>query len=184
MAAAKPSQQYLALLRGINVGGRNLLPMKALAELFEEAACADVSTYTQSGNVLFTSRQAEAPLAGELSLRIEARFGYRIPVVLRTPAELSLAVLRNPYLTPAADEKLLNVYFLKDLPAKDLVATLDPGRSLPDTFTVLGREIYLHLPNGMARSKLTNAYFDAKLQTVSTARNWNTVQKLLALVKG
>ncbi|MCU1318566.1 MAG: hypothetical protein JWP98_84, partial [Edaphobacter sp.] len=77
-----------------------------------------------------------------------------------------------------------HVYFLAGMPTAGDVAGLDAGRSAPDAFAVIGREIYLQLPNGMGRTKLTNAYFDSKLKTVSTARNWRTVLKLVEMVGG
>jgi uncharacterized protein (DUF1697 family) len=176
---------YLALLRGINVGGKNKLPMKDLIGIFTAAGCADVRTYIQSGNVLF---KATAILAAELPDRIAARiaeqFGYRTPVVLRTAAELADVVADNPFLKQGGDEDLLHVLFLSSLPSPELISSLDHGRSPPDTFLVKGREVYLQLPNGVARSKLTNAYFDSKLKTTSTGRNWRTVNTLLELMNG
>jgi uncharacterized protein (DUF1697 family) len=184
MAPAKNSQKYAALLRGINVAGKNILPMKHLAEIFRQAGCEQVSTFIQSGNVLFTARaNAESTLAGKISAAIEAQFGYRIPVVLRTREELAAAIAANPYIGQEIDERALHVYFLRDMPSKEAVAALDPNRSVPDTFVVCGREVYLNLPNGMAKTKLTNAWLDSKLKTVSTARNWNTALKLLELMK-
>lgn len=174
--------KHVALLRGINVGGKNSLPMKDLAAMFERAGCGSVRTYIQSGNVVF---DAPAPLIKTLAAKIagdiEKRFGFRAPVVLRSAAELDDAVRANPFVKKAADPKALHVYFLAGQPDAKAIAALDPARSSPDAFEVRGREIYLHLPNGMARTKLTNAYFDSKLSTVSTARNWATIQKLLEM---
>lgn len=175
---------YVALLRGINVGGKNTLPMKDLAAMFAAAGCTDVRTYIQSGNVVFGASAAVArKLPDQIAKAIEKRFGYRVPVIVRTSDELALAIRDNPFLKPGADEKPLHIYFLAESPGAAAIATLDPNRSAPDVFHVKGREIYLHLPNGMARTKLTNAYFDSKLKTVSTARNWATVQKLLEMMK-
>jgi uncharacterized protein (DUF1697 family) len=101
-------------------------------------------------------------------------------VVLRTQAELERVVEGNPY--PKITDKTLHVFFLADTPSKQAVATLDPQRSPPDTFVLRGKELYVHTPNGIGRSKLTSQYFDSRLQTVATARNWNTVLKLLALM--
>ncbi len=173
---------HVALLRGINVGGKNPLPMKDLVRMFEDAGCANIRTYIQSGNVIFEA-PAGAPKVGEAVTRsIEKRFGYRIPVILRTLRQLQEAIRENPFLTAGADAKALHVYFLADLPSASNCASLDADRSAPDAFYVRGREIYLHLPNGMARTKLTNAYFDSKLSTVSTARNWATVLKLTEMM--
>ncbi|MFN7134888.1 MAG: DUF1697 domain-containing protein, partial [Myxococcales bacterium] len=93
-------------------------------------------------------------------------------------------VSTNPFVAAGAAEDSLHVVFLADAPSPTKLATLDPARSPPDRFEVRGRDIYLHCPNGFARTKLTNAWFDARLGTVSTVRNWKTVQKLLTLVEG
>jgi uncharacterized protein (DUF1697 family) len=173
----------LALLRGINVGGKNKLPMKDLAALFEKAGCENVRTFIQSGNVIFTAGPtASKSLADIIASKIEAQFGYRTPVILRTTEQLRDAVRNNPFLKPGSVEDSLHVMFLADRPDKAKIAALDPGRSAPDAFTVRGQEIYLHLPNGMGRSKLSNAWFDSKLTTISTCRNWRTVTKLLEMM--
>jgi uncharacterized protein (DUF1697 family) len=103
---------------------------------------------------------------------------------VRTAKELADVVANNPFLKAGAPEKELHVMFLADAPSASRIETLDPARSPGDEFAVRGREIYLRLPNGTARSKLTNAYVDAKLGTVSTARNWRTVTTLLAMTEG
>jgi uncharacterized protein (DUF1697 family) len=181
----KTSLRHVALLRGINVGGKNMLPMKELASLFAEAGCADVTTYIQSGNVLFSANgKVVAGLAATISHQIDERFGVRVPVVLRSATELMAAIKNNPFLQAGAEEDSLHVYFLAGVPDAKDVTGLDAARSAPDTFAVVGREIYLQLPNGMARTKLTNAYFDSKLRTVSTARNWRTILKLAELLQG
>jgi uncharacterized protein (DUF1697 family) len=182
----KPSvlAKYVALLRGVNVGGKNLLPMKDLAQIFIEAGCADVRTYIQSGNVIFRAAGSVLEeLPGRVMQRITERFGYRTPIILRTVDQVDKAIRNNPFAKAGAPGNTLCVLFLEDLPSAERVRNLDPARSPPDAFFVAGREIYLHFPNGMARSKLTNAYFDSKLATTSTARNWNTVLKLFDLVK-
>ena len=171
--------KYAALLRGINVGGKNKLPMKELIELFDQAGCTDVETYIQSGNVVF---QAPAALAKRvpqiISQKIAERYGYHVPLIVRSAAALAKVVDENPFLARGAADRELHVYFLADKP---VAAALDAHRSAPDEFVLQGREIYLRLPNGMGRSKLTNAYFDSKLKTVCTARNWATALQLAAL---
>jgi uncharacterized protein (DUF1697 family) len=169
----------VALLRGINVGGKNRLPMPDLVQMFVAAGCADVRDYIQSGNIIFRVSQAKADkLSGVISKRIAEAFGYRIPVVLRTAAELGDIVQNNPFLKAGASEAALFVMFLASLPEAANIAALDPDRSPPDRFLVRGREIYLHLLTGAADSKLTNAWFESKLATISTGRNWRTVLKL------
>ena len=175
---------YIALLRGINMGGRNLLPMEHLARLFEEAGCADVRTYIQSGNVLFgASRSHAGGLPARISQGIADEFGYRIPVMLRTVEELGETIRNNPFVEAGAPENWLHVLFLARQPDARVVAALDPDRSPPDTYAVRGRDIYLQLPNGVANTKLTNAYFDTRLATVTTGRNWRTVRKLFDLAR-
>ncbi len=174
----------VALLRGINVGGKNLLPMKELTAIFAKAECTEVRTYIQSGNVLFNAPAALVKkLPDVISERIRERFGYSVPVILRTIQEMGKVISENPFLEIGDSEKMLHVYFLGDKPAASAIQSLDPDRSPPDTFQVRNREIYLRCPNGMGRSKLTNAYFDAKLSTISTARNWATVVKLFEMMQ-
>jgi uncharacterized protein (DUF1697 family) len=173
----------VALLRGINVAGKNLLPMKDLARMFEDAGCANVRTYIQSGNVIFEAPDGASKVAEEVTRAIEKKFGYRVPVILRTTSEMEATIRGNPFLVAEIDTKWLHVYFLGDRPSAACCASLDAKRSAPDAFQVRGREIYLHLPNGMGRSKLTNAYFDSKLSTTCTARNWATVLKLAEMMR-
>jgi len=174
---------YVALLRGINVGGKNLLPMKDLTAIFEGAGCADVRTYIQSGNVVFAAAPAEVQqVQADVGRVIAERFEYRIPIILRSAQELAKAARDNPFLRAKADLEALHVAFLLDAPKPGGIALLEAKRSAPDEFVVKGREIYLRLPNGVARTKLTNDAFDRTLATTSTVRNWRTVQKLVELV--
>ncbi len=179
-----PVLRHVALLRGINVGGKNKLPMKDLAELFSAAGATQVSTYIQSGNVLFDAPPAQAKkIADTVGKKIVAIYGFASPIVLRTAAELDDIVRHNPHPTPEEDFGILLVMFLADRPSAARVATLDAARSAPDTHIVRGREIFLRCPTGFAKTKLTNAYFDGKLATVSTGRNWRTVLTLAELAR-
>lgn len=173
---------YAALLRGINVSGRNPLPMARLTALLESLGHREVVTYIQSGNVVFTSSAPEAKVASDIGSGIEEEFGFRVPVIVRTRAQLNQVVAGNPYLEAGDDPAKLHVTFLATKPTRAAIATLDPGRSSPDEFSVRGREIFLLLPNGMGRTKLTIDYFEKRLATRATARNWNTVNKLLELM--
>jgi uncharacterized protein (DUF1697 family) len=172
---------HLALMRGINVGGKNKLPMAELAALFEQTGCTAVRTFIQSGNVIFTAEpKVCAGLSSAIAAQIAKTYGYRTPVILRTTKQLREAVAANPF---PGEEERLHLMFLQDKPGAGLVSALDANRSSPDRFLVRGAEIYLHLPNGAGQSKLTNAWFDSKLSTVSTLRNWRTVTKLLELME-
>jgi uncharacterized protein (DUF1697 family) len=180
---AKASSRHVALLRGINVGGKNMLPMKELVSMFIKAGCADVTTYIQSGNVVFCAEDKVVEgLSAGIAKQVETRFGLRVPVVLRTAAEMDTVIRANPLVKAGVNEEMLHVSFLADSPGRDLVAGLDAGRSKPDVFAVVGREIYMQLVNGVSGTKLTNAYFDSKLKTVSTMRNWRTVLKLVEML--
>jgi uncharacterized protein (DUF1697 family) len=172
----------VAFLRGINVGGKNRLPMDELAGMFEAAGCQAVRTYIQSGNVIFEASAALARrIPGAISQAILAKTKLRVPVVVRSADELARVVRNNPFLATKAERKALHVAFLADEPTTTQVASLDGKRSPPDEFIARGREVYLHLPNGVARTRLTNAYLDSKLKTVSTLRNLNTLESLLGL---
>jgi len=177
------SVTYVALLRGVNVGGKNKLPMKELSRMFVDVGCEGVRTYIQSGNVIFSAPpRALAQLSERVAAQIETQFGYRTTVVLRTIDEIQSVVLDNPFLKAGAPEDALHVLFLASTPDPATVGALDPKRSPMDSFIVRGQEVYLQLPNGVARTKLTNDYFDSKLRTTSTGRNWRTVTKLLSLM--
>lgn len=172
--------KHVALMRGINVGGKNKLPMKDLAAMFVSAGCRDVTTYIASGNVAFTaSDKIVGKLATVIAARIAKDLGLTIPVVLRSADELAGVVTRNPF--AEADPATLALMFLATAPTKAQIAALDPRRSPGDVFAVVGRDVYLQLGNGFADTKLTNGYFDTKLATVSTARSWRTVGKLIAM---
>ena len=170
---------YVALLRGVNVGGKNLLPMKLLVPLCEQAGCSRVRTYIQSGNVVFEATSKQAGQVGTaIATAIEGQFGFRSPVIVRSADEFDDIITHNPFLKTDSPEPWLHVMFLQTRPDPGRVAALDPDRSPPDKFEVRGREIFLACPNGVGQTKLTNAWFDSKLATVSTGRNWRTVCKL------
>lgn len=173
--------RYVALLRAVNVAGRKV-PMKELRARFEALGHENVTTYIQSGNVVFDSAAKPPKLAAELEAEIQATFGLRTPVVIRTRPELAEVVRANPYLKTGADVARLYVMFLGDRPATAAVRSLDPERSTPDEFTVVRKEIFIHAPNGVGRSKLTIDWFEQHLGTVATNRNWNTVNQLLDLM--
>jgi uncharacterized protein (DUF1697 family) len=173
----------VALLRGINVGGKNRVPMAGLKSELAELGLEDVVTYVQSGNVVFRAARSTDGVAADIEKRITKAYGLRITVVLRTPAELTRIAKNNPFLGRETDHLKLHVVFLDNRPGAGAVAKLDPERSPPDEFSVRGREIYLHLPNGSARTKLTLDYFERRLGVAATARNWKTVLKLVELAR-
>jgi uncharacterized protein (DUF1697 family) len=182
-ATASCRATHVALLRGVNVGGKNRLPMSELVKFFAKAGCAEVRSYIQSGNVLFSADDPCAKRVPELvEQQIEKKFGFRSPVILRSAEEMSTLVASNPL---KCDQAALYVGFLTGKPTSAQIAALDPNRSPGDQYQIVGREIYMILAgNGAAKTKLTTAYFDSKLATTSTFRNWRTTTTLLAMMTG
>lgn len=178
---------FVAFLRGINVGGKNRLKMARLVELFEQAGAVEVSTYIQSGNVLFSlgrgalsEAQAQA-VAEEVGRALKKEDHLVVPITVRKKTALSSALAAHPFAAQEADERMVGIGFLSDRPAPAAVKKLDPERSPGDRFFVKGREVFLHTPNGSARSKLTVDYFDRALGLTMTVRNLKTVRALVEL---
>jgi uncharacterized protein (DUF1697 family) len=174
-----PGSTYVALLRGINLGARNKVAMADLRALFAALGATDVATYLQSGNVVFKSTERRSDLSRAVEERLRRDLGVDVKVLLRTRRDLALVVARNPF--GARDPASLHATFLAEKPARGRVGTLDPGRSGPDEFRVVGQTVYLHCPNGYGRSKLSNAYFEKQLGVAATTRNWKTVTALAEL---
>lgn len=173
--------RFAALLRGINVGGHAKVPMVDLRDACVGIGLHDVATYIQSGNMAFSSDQSERKLVPLIQAAIVAKFGFHVPVILRSHSDLQAIVQANPYPDLAlAEPKFLSVQaFAEPLPPT-LIAKLDPDLNLPEHFTIVGRDLYLHLPNGIGRSKLAE-HVAANLGKLGTVRNWNTVLKMLEM---
>lgn len=166
---------YIALLRSINVGGHNKIPMTDLRAAIAARGFVDVQTYIQSGNAVFRGPQRAGNDVGtDLEAAISDAFGLSIAVIIRTAAEMAALVAAPAF--PALDNKGLYVTFLRDAPKTPY--DLDPQRSPPDRFAVIGRDVHLDLRNGAGKTKLTLDYLERRLGTTGTARNWNTVTKL------
>ncbi len=171
----------VALLRGLNVGAANRLSMKDLAAAFVDAGATNVKTFIQSGNVVCEATAAVAKaLPKTVPELLLARHRVKSPVIVRNARAFRDAVAANPH--AGVDESWLHVSFLASRPSPKALAAVDPRRFAPDVFEAVGAQLYLVLPNGVARTKLTNAYFDSAFSTVSTLRNWRTVKALLELV--
>ena len=156
--------------------------MAELRDIFTAQGCTGVLTYIQSGNVVFDAAPGLAKRVSQLVTRaICEQFDIDTTVIVRSAEELGQIAASNPFDT-SGDPRFLHVAFLKDVPSAAAVAQLDSRHSPPDVFAVRGHNVYLHYPNGVARSRLTNAYLDTRLQTTSTMRNWRTVLTLLGMV--
>jgi uncharacterized protein (DUF1697 family) len=177
-------RRFVALLRGVNVGGKNTLPMRELQAALEEEF-VDVTTLLQSGNVLLRSASAERDVSETVARTIEEVFGLRIPVVVRTAAEIERVAGHNPFLRDGLerDANTLHVAFLSSRPTVGTIEAIDPARSPPDACVVSGRDVYLDYPNGSGRTRLTLDYLERCLGVTGTARNWRTVQRLASLCK-
>ncbi len=172
-----------ALLRGINVGGRARISMTELRSMLTGLGLQDVETYLQSGNVaLEAGDRALTGLDREIESAIADTFGLQVRVILREREDLAGVTRSHPFLDSEADPSRIHVVFLASAPDAGRVGALDPDRSPPDQFEVIGREIYLRYPNGQGRSKLGLDYFERVLGVAGTARNWNTVTKLLEML--
>jgi uncharacterized protein (DUF1697 family) len=171
---------FVALLRGINVGGHKIIKMEQLRNAFAELGYEDVATYVQSGNVVF---KAPAKITGDLSKKIEEmmlrQFSMSVPVIVRTAEEVGDVLRNNPFLKERGiDITGLHVTFLSRAPQKVAIKGLDAIEAGPDRFHCRGQEIYLHCPNGFGGTKLTINAFERVLAVGATTRNWNTVSKL------
>lgn len=176
---------HLALLRGINVGGKHLLPMKDLAAIFEAAGATEVRTLIQSGNVVYGAEaKVAAKLPGLVEAAIQKQLGFGAPVVTRSATQVAAALDASPFIARGIPEDFVHLMFLKDRPTAAQAKALGNSPFLPDDFVLHGDVVHLHLPYGVARTKLTNAWFDGRLGTIGTLRNWRTMQKLRAMLEG
>jgi uncharacterized protein (DUF1697 family) len=168
---------YIALLRGINVSGKNKLAMPALRALCELLGWQAVQSYIQSGNLRFEA--SRPPDADDLSLAIKQQYGYEVPVLLKKQ-DYFLNALNNPFLeeTPDIDLKSLHVTFLAAAPKEEKIQELHAKDHRGDRFIVVEDRVYLHCSKGYGRTKLTNRYLENNLERTATTRNWRSLNKL------
>lgn len=172
---------YVALLRGVNVGG-NLLKMQRLVALCEKLRFTSPRTYVQSGNVVFQTPQATSSCKAALEDVLANETRLPVTVIIRTAAELQKLVRDNPYLKERGiDPSKLHLTFLERTPAKEALYTLAAFRAGMDRAQPFGAHIYVHCPNGYGRTKLSNNALEKILSVRATTRNWNTVNKLCEL---
>lgn len=168
--------RYVALLRGINLGPSRRIAMPALRDALTERGYEGVRTLLASGNVVLDSDLPEAKLATALTKAIAEDFGLEVPVVLRTGTEMAEVLATDPFGEVATDTSRYSVTFLPEPPKPDRVKELPPAEG--GEYAVLGRELFLWLPDGMARSAMAKWNWDRMLGVAGTNRNWNTVAKL------
>lgn len=171
---------HIAFFRSLNVGGKNVIKMDALTALFLRFGAAHARAYIQSGNILFESAQTRELMDG-VSKALRDEHNIDVPVTLRTPAALREVLAKNPF--AHADHKLVLVLFMLEPVTEASHARFDFKRSPPDEvqLEVGARELYLHCPQGIGKTKFTNAYLDKALGSASTGRNLNTLEAIASL---
>jgi uncharacterized protein (DUF1697 family) len=175
----------IAMLRGVNVGGNHPVNMEALRNLCTKLGMKNVQSYIQSGNLVFRANGTDPKaLAGKLEIAIEKTFGFKAGVVARTTPELRKVIANNPFANRSGIEpSRLLVLFLAQPPADEVQKQIMALPSEPEEHIFAGSELYIYYPNGMARPKIPLARIEKILQCISTGRNWNTVNKLLAMAE-
>lgn len=172
--------RYVALLRGINLGRARQVDMPRLREVLTARGHANVRTHLRSGNVVLDSALPESELAADLAATVEAEFGFAVPVVVRTGAQLRAVVAGDPFAAVATDPARYLVTFMAEPPDPARVDALPPVEGGGE-YLVRGRELYLWLPDGIQRTPLASWKWDTLLGRPGTARNWNTVTKIADL---
>lgn len=173
--------RYVALLRGINVGGNTMLKMSDLKLCLERAGLENVVTYINSGNVGLDHAGGEAEVIELVERAIETDLGRVIPVMVRSRAAVENVIAANPFEGEFESHKEMHVLFLKTELAEDKAEQLTYAAQPPERYSIMGREVYCHLPMGVADSLLGRSFVEKKLKVEVTGRNWRTVQKLAVL---
>ena len=174
---------WIAFFRGINVGGHNLLPMKALAALMEKSGCEKVQTYIQSGNVVFHSTKRADELEKCISAAVVKAHGFQPRVFLIGTKELKRAIKSNPFPHATENYKSLHLYFLSERPKRPDLKGLNALKAADESFVLTKEVFYLHAPAGIGKSKLAGRA-EILLGVAATARNWQTVTKIIAMAEG
>lgn len=174
---------FIALFRGINVGGHNKLPMQELVKTLAGLGFRKIETYIQSGNVVFESDETnQSALADKIRGAIERRHGFVPDVVVLRSDELTEAIESNPYPGAEDEPKTLHLFFMKSAPQKPDLLKLEEIKRENESYTLLGKVFYLHAPDGIGRSKLA-AGIEKALGVSVTSRNWRSVTKINAMAK-
>ena len=175
--------KFVAILRGINVGGRRKLPMIELKELFHKLGYSEVKTYIQSGNVIFNAEAEEEEISNAVENAIFEAYNFEVPVICRTAEEFQQSISQNPFYEDAAVEvERLHLTFLKQLPEQKQLEKLKEYNFYPDEFLVREKNIFIYCSGKYSDSKLSNSFFENKLKVPATTRNWKTVLKLAELL--
>lgn len=171
---------YISLLRGINVSGKKKIIMKELKTLYESLGFTNVLTYIQSGNVIFESNEDDTVIVNKIETAINQKYGFAVPVQVRSVSEFSNIIKACPFheLDLVEEGTRVMVTFLELVPSDKNVAKLMTYVKEPERLVLVGRELYLHCPNGYGKTKLSNTFIENKLGMRATTRNWKSVLKL------
>lgn len=178
--------KYLALLRGINVSGHNMIKMDALKKMLDSMGFQNVETYIQSGNVFLESEEENAASIGfKIKQEISKVFGYDVPVIMISKSNLELCFKNNPFLKEKDCDikKLYVAYISKELTA-EAINDLKISNIKPDEAVIDSNRIYIKYAIGAGKTNLDQKYIEKKLNVVATIRNWHTVTKLLEMYNG
>ncbi len=168
---------YITILRGINVGGKRLIKMDALKQLFVELGFNNVQTYIQSGNIVYQSKKLVKESI--ISKSIQSRFGFEVPVINLTLTDLESIIALNPFLKDKKkDPSYLHITFLSAQPLPEKIELL---KTQKEEFYCINKAVYLYCPNGYSNSKLTNTFIENKLGVTATTRNWRTCVQLFEM---
>lgn len=176
---------YIAILRGINVGGYRIIRMEELRQLFDKLGFMNIQTYIQSGNIVFQFSKTDLQeLEIKITGAITKRFGFYVPVILLESGELKKIIYANPFTKEKSkDTAFMHVSFLSGIPDSDNVQSVMRGDYHNDDLKIIGKAVYLYCPDKYSNSKLTNGFFEDKLEVAATTRNWKTVNELLNIAE-
>ena len=173
----------IAILRGINVGGKRKILMADLISMCEKLRLKNVKAYIQSGNLIFNSDRKNAKLENDLEKAIAKKFGFGVPVIVRTEKELENSISNNPFFAKDTDITQLHLTFLKEKPNKENLEKILRFNYAPDKFEIDNKDAFIFCAGKYHKSKLTNNFFEKQLKVGATTRNWKTVLKLFELSK-
>jgi len=177
-------QKYIALLRGINVGGKRKLKMADLRASVSKIGFTEVSTYIQSGNLFFSAEEKDSAILEELLAKhLLKEYTYEIPIIIRTAEEFENIQSKNSFLN-VIDLKQLNLIFLKEQPAQEQLKAFQSLEFTSEELKFEGKHLFVHYTQGVRNSKLSNNLIEKKLNTKATTRNWKTVIKIGDLLHG
>lgn len=173
---------YIAILRGVNVSGAKIIKMEELRRTFQKQGFENVTTYIQSGNVVFsTAETATSQLALKIAESIKTDFGFDVPVIVLSAEELKTIITNNPLNNGTNDTTFLHVTFLAENPAAFNFSDIETKKQGDEEIIIFGKVVYLYCPHGYGKTKLTNTFLESKLKVTATTRNWKTVNELLRM---